>query len=81
MHLPLNQYRNSEQETERPAQDQQYKQVSIRLRGNRKPCHVGHEKSHKTKGKSGYCWGVSRRNSHNLPEIPKKQNCNPSDHK
>jgi hypothetical protein len=47
-HFPFNQYRNSQKETERPAQYQQYEQVAIRLRGNREPCDVGHEKAEKT---------------------------------
>jgi hypothetical protein len=51
--FPFKKHRNREKETERPAQDQQYEQVPIRLRGNRKRRPVGNEKAKKTIRESG----------------------------
>src|SRR5262249_10678582 len=79
--LAFEQYWNRQKETERPAQDQQYKQIAISLRGNREPRHVGHEKTEKAKGKSSHPWRKIRRSSHDSPEMPKKRNCKPSHHK
>ena len=47
-HLAFKQCRNRQKEPERPAQDQQYEQIAIRLRGNRERCQVRHEKTEKT---------------------------------
>src|SRR5215813_4476047 len=76
-HLPFNQYRNSEEETDRPAQDQRYEQIAKRLRSNGEPRQIGHEKAKKTKGKSSHPSRVSRCKYHDPPAIPISQNCNP----
>src|SRR6266436_10047662 len=80
-HLPFNQHRNSQKESERPAQDQKYEKVAISLRGDRERCQVGNKKTKKTKGKSTYPSRMSRCSSHDPPEMSKKQNRKPSQNK
>src|SRR5262245_29792279 len=80
-HLPFNQLRNSQKESERPAQDQQYEKVAISLRGDREPCQVGNKKTKKTKGKSSHPWRMSGCSSHDPPEMPRKRNRQPSHNK
>src|SRR5262245_32997028 len=80
-HLSFNQDRNSQKESERPAQDQQYEKVAISLRGDRERCHVGNKKTSKTKGKSTHPWRMSGCSSHDSREMPRKRNRQPSNNK